>query len=543
MSDQTLENITQTQFDIAEQMLISIIRSSYPTLDMRRGTVIRDLLIRPAASVYALNTSNLVTLASKMSIVTLSQDPTATADDYNAILANLGTSLIAGTPSSGKAIITVDTLREYSLGANFVFTDINGNQYQTTQDYTIKAGATGSDIPLNTNTDGSYYFILPLTALAAGAAGNIQQGTALTPSGDLFGFLSGEAYSDFSGGQNAETIEAATQRLPASIAYRALESSASIDAKLRNEFASGSISIQALNVSGYGRRTQLRDKHNPMGFAVGSRVDVYVRTYTAPRVTTLLKTGTRIGSSTYQFTINAADAPGFSAIRSVSEVEAVVAPTLGFGTLIVIGSYPFAEVRSAVGLTGTSHDIDLANSVIETAYTAYQQAVVTVTNVPAGTATHDFKVELYAADGIKDIQDYVDNRAVSNVEADYIIRSPLMCVVGSKIRAYCSSTNVVTPETLNTALVAYVNSRSFLNQLTRSELVNIMLANGVTRVDLSSNGMILTGVIRDAAGILHTISGDSLDIEGISSPAVLLAPETTVFATEPGQFVIEVITE
>lgn len=545
MADQLLSNISQDQFDTAEQVIISMLRAAYPTLDLRRGTVLRDIVIRPAASVYAMNTANIADLTAQMSLITLQANPTATADQYNAVLSNFGTSLGTGTVSNGKILITVDSVREYTIGAGVLFTDIAGKQYQTLDAYTARQGGTGtgSDLPLYSNTDGSYYFILPVTATTVGADGNIEQGTALTPASSIYGFLAADAYATFAGGTDAETVDAALVRLPAAISYRALESDTSIDAKLRNAFSDGSVSIQRISVAGYGDRTQLRDKHNPMGFAVGSRVDVYVRTFTAPRVVTLKKTGTRTGSGTYQFTVDAVDAPGFTVLRSVSEVESVLAPTLAFGTLVVAGSYPFTEVRSATGLTSTKHDISSENSMVETAFTKYQKTVVTVTNVPATTSTHDFKVEVYAPDGIDALQTYVDDASISNVEADYIVRSPLMCMVEMQGKVYCSAANPVTADVIKAKLASYINTRSFVTQLTRSELVNIMFSSGVTRVDLGTQGLKLFGAVRDAAGVVHTMSGDSLRLDDVSAPTALLAYETTVFATEPQQLQIEVITE
>ena len=543
MSDQTLENISQAQFDAAEQTVIDMVRIAYPTLDVRKGTVIRDMVIRPAAAVYALNSSNNTTVTNKMSLVTLPNDPTAVPADYNAILANFGVVMNPGTAASGKVIVTVSDKREYVLGTGFVFNDINGNQFQTTEAHTVVFGATGTDIPLVANTNGTYYFVLPVTALVVGVAGNIVQGTALTPVNSLFGYISADAYSAFSGGSAPETVDQVTQRLPAAVSYRALESTASIEAKLRNEYAAGNPSVVAVSVAGYGDRVQLRDKHNPMGFAVGSRVDVYVKTYSVPRILTLQKTGTRVGPNSYRIVIDAADAPGYTAIRSISEVEAVIAPALTFGSLVVAGSYPFTEVRSATGLTDTRHDIDAENSVIETAYTRYQQGTVVVTGVPDGAATHAFKLELYAPDGIATIQDFVDGVSVRNVEADYIVRSPLMCMVNLRAPVSCSRLNPVSEAALNAALVSYINSRNFVQRLTRSELVNVLLSAGATRVDLSGIGMTLNGVVRDAAGNIVTLTGDSLDLESVVSTSTMLAPETVVFATEPNQLKIEVVAE
>jgi len=53
----------------------------------------------------------------------------------------------------------------------------------------------------------------------------------------------------------------------------------------------------------------------------------------------------------------------------------------------------------------------------------------------------------------------------------------------------------------------------------------------------------LYGAVRDAAGVVYTMSGDTLDIERIVSASTLLTPETCVFATEAQQLNIEVIAE
>ena len=48
-----LGDITQDQYDSAESIVIELLRTEYPSLDLRRGTVIRDLLVRPAAQMVA----------------------------------------------------------------------------------------------------------------------------------------------------------------------------------------------------------------------------------------------------------------------------------------------------------------------------------------------------------------------------------------------------------------------------------------------------------------------------------------------------------
>lgn len=543
MADEILlNNVTQADFDTAEAVIVSLVRAAYPALDLRKGTVIRDVLIRPAASIYALNTDRLADLQQKMSLATLQTDPTATPSDVDAILANFNVTRNKGDKATGSIIVHVDGNRVYNIPSNLLWLTLDGLTYQTVQTYTVRLAPEAGDLTLYPATDAqSYYFILPVTAAATGAQYNVPQGTTMDPASVVFGFVSAEAYSNFSAGVDEETIAQVMTRLPAAVSYKALESSTAIDAKLREEFDSSNVLIQATSVQGYGDLAQLRDKHNPMGFAVGSRVDVYTRTFASPTILTLTKTGTLIAPNTYQFEISRTEAPGYYVLRSISELDSSL--TVSASGLPVAGSYAYLDVREADGLTDTFHDIDPANGMIESANSCYQKATITVTGVPESSAQHQFKVEVYVAPGLADIQNFVDTRAVRNVEADYIVRCPFICLVNLEVVAYHSHNVTLDVDKMRQDIFNYINSRSFVSRLTRSELACIMFTNGVSRVDMSPTGMMLQGILRDASGTIHTLQGDSLDLSHVTNGAHMLTQDTVVFAIELASIHITTIGE
>jgi len=545
MADLTLSDINQDDFDSAEAIIVALTRTEYPNLDLRRGTVLRDLLVRPAAAYTALDEKRMDELRAKQSLISLQEnEATVDPDDVNAILSNFNMTRNVGSMATGEIRVRINDALTYTLAKGFQFTTLDGQLYELTQTYTIKPDADAGQIEVEASNDGSYYFfILPATAVEAGAEYNLEQATALEPIGSLYGFIAGDVYSAFVGGVDDETISEIITRLPVAISNRSLTNRTSIEAKLRDAFENDTFQIQAISVQGMGDEAQLRDKHNPMGFTVGSRVDVYSRNFVTPNVVTLQKTGTLIAPNTYQITITAADAPGYYAIRSISEVEAVVSPALDFGSLPVAGSYAFVEVRAASGIADTYHDIDPDNSMIETAYSVFQAATVTITGVPQTTATRAFKVELYVTPGLTDMQDYVDLTAVRNLEADILIRQPLMCMVGLETTLYYSERNPVDVPAMKSDIVNYINTRSFLRNLTRSELSSLLLSNGATRVDLSDQGTRLEGSIRDAAGVMHTLSGDALDVESIADGTVLMTADTCVFGAEEYNIHITAIQE
>jgi len=525
-----LQQITQDAFTNAEAILIDLVRQSYPTLDLRRGTVLRDWLIRPAASVYALNEARLTEVKNLISVNTILNNPNATSADIDAVLANYSVVRQAGTTAAGLLLIRVTDSRTYVLGAFTSFATANGLVYATDQSFTISpAPAAGSgELQLYTASDNTYYyFVVPVTAQAVGSAYNVSQGTVFTPSATIFSFISAEAYTVFAGGTDPETPQAAVARLPAAISYRALESRLSIEGKLRDAFPS----IQAISVQGFGDSAQLRDKHNPLGWAVGSRVDVYTRTFQAPNVVTLLKTGQRTGPNSYTFAISKDDAPGFYAIRAVAEPESVLDPAFTQGGIQILGSYAFVESRSAGAIQPTFHDISPDNLVVESAYTQWQTSQLVITGVPFADATHAFRVELYTAPDLAAIQAFVDNDQVRNMEADYLIRCPLICMVRLNVMAYYPVGQTLDIENLRLMLYNYVNGRSFVQRLSRSELAKIMMANGVSRLDMVS-GMTLQGIVRKADGSIVVYQGDALDLTAQSDPTNLLTYSTTVFACE-----------
>ena len=537
----TLDSISRDAYNNAEALLINVVRQFYPTLDLRAGTVLRDWLIRPAATVTAANIERMAELQSLISINTIQASTTATDADYDAVLANFGVTRSPGMLATGIVQVRVSEARTFVLATGTAFNTATGLSFQTQDLYTVTQNAnplTG-ELPLLRATDGSYYyFMLPVTAAAVGTAYNVAQGTSFTTASSIYGFIASSAYAAFAGGTNAETGPIAVARLPAAIAYRALESRLSIEAKLRNEFSV----IQVLSAQGFGDSAQIRDQHNPMGFAVGSRVDIYPRTFQSPNVVVLQKTGQKTGANTYTITIDRLDAPGYYAIRSIAEPESTLAPTFQLGSMQVVGSYAYVETRSADGVQNTFHDIDPANAVVESAYTIYQKATVVITGVPMATATHDFKIELYTAPQLLDIQTYVDRDDVRNLEADQLVRCPLICMVQLNVTAYYKATAPVDAQALRLELFNYINSRSFVQRLSRSELANVLLSNGVTRLDLT-NGMVLQGLVRAADGTLYVLQGDTLDLTVVNAPKQLFTANTTVFAAEESGIFIQLVAE
>lgn len=529
-----LTDITQDQYDSAESLVINYIQSAYPKLDMRAGTVIREALVRPDATLNALNIARVENVRSVMSLSIMASTETGTPDQINAELSNFGMTLNAGTPATGTVQVFVNAPNTYTVPAGTIFTTPNGLDFTVslTTIATLAPVAGLGEVQLYAGQAGSYYFLVPVTASASGSAYNITSGTALAPAATIYGFTTANAYSSFSGGTDSETLANAISRIPAAISQRGLTNSTAITAQLQSMFSGSSYPITALSVQGYGDAAQLRDKHNPFGVAVGGRVDVYTRTFTYPVIQSLTYTGTRIATGTYTFDIPAAASPGFYAIASITDPDS-----------IALASYAFTETRAYDASLATFHDISVDNGTVESAYSIFQKTTVTVTGVPETSTTHTFKVDLYSSPGLSDIQAYVDSAPVRNVGADFVIRCPLMCLVSCSGSIYYPKSAPVSMGTLALNIANHINNLSFGGKLTRSELVGIILSSGASRVDLTSNGLSLTGSLRDAAGNWYTLSGDTIDITRIANPSLLMTPATCVFVTDTSRIVLNGIAE
>lgn len=536
-----LKDITQDDFNLAESTLISVIKSAYPNLDMRKGTVLRELLTKVAAELWSLNTKRTTDLSNTYSLSQLEAAPEGNEEAVDRLLSNFLVVRKQGSYASGQLIVKVQYSRTYTITTSMVFTTLSGLAYSPELEYTVESNPqTTGALTLYTHESGTYYyFMLPVKANLTGIVYDVPQGTSFSMSSAFSGFVTAEAYYDFSGGSISETASQVLGRLPAAIATRSLESRYSISSRLREQFTA----IHSVSAVGMGNAEQLRDKHYV--FSIGGRGDVYAKTFMALPIVTLRKTATKVSEGVYQFSLVRDEVPGYYLIRAITNIDSVTNAGLEFGTLSVLGSYAFTDVRSA-DLSGCRHDFDVSAGYVETAYTRYQISDVFV-NANLQSDTTEFKVEIYVAPFIKDIQDYMDDSEVGNLMADLVVRCPIACVVSAKMTVYQPPNAApVASDDMVTTVVDYINNTTFGHILSKSQIVSALSDKyQISRIDLSDSvyGMSLGGVMRAADGTYITISGSELDIASIQRPTVLVTPNTVVFTANRKDIFITVVKE
>lgn len=548
MSDDitTLNDVSQEDFDAAEAVIIQLLRESAPSLDLRRGTAIRDLLVRPAAQFHALNDTRITELRASQSLEVMSENP----DDIDelvadGILSNLAYERQTGSKATASVQFNVDSRQEYFIGAGYHVKDANDREYQTTQDWTVRVGAVTDptrevQLIVVSEADDEYFFVLPLEAEEEGTAYDLQEDEALTPvSQRLPGVVSITTYTSFTGGTDQESVTDAIDNLENSLSHRAFESQASINAKLRDNFSD----VYAVSAVGYGNAAQLRDKHNLFGVSAGNKVDIYVRTYWAPNSILLNKTGSKVSDGIYTFDLTPDDAAGFSRIRSIIPIgtttEGVILPQLPG-----IGSLTYTVARSATGLTNTFHDFGSDNTAVETAFSVWQRGSITVMDVPAflddnGAVVYPdevvFKVEVYTPPSLTSMQEYVDDPTVRNQEADQVVRGAVPCFVSVQGAVFRRQSASIDLDAMTDAVADLINRKDFGESLPVSQVTAVLHQFDIVRValdDQSSEGLKLTGEIVAADESVITLSSDVLDIGTASQPELLVSPSTTVFTVD-----------
>ncbi len=539
MSDNLIEasSVAQDEFDQAEALTLALIRESYPTLDLRRGTALRDLLVRPASAMSALESRRYAELQRTRSLLDIVANPGANDAEYiNAVLANFNTSLRAGTKSTGVIKIQVRNPGAYRLAAGTQFQSSDGALFSTVADVFVR----DSDGTLSgPDADGYLYFSAQVESVEDGAT-TVTYGEAFTPVAAFSGYVSASAYSTFVDGRPTETAEEALARLPVTVASRGLGSRASIESALTDPSSSGyNPAVRAVSVQGAGDESQLRDRANIHGIPLGGKVDVYVRTFGSPEVVTLIRPGTLNRDGTYRIHVPAGDAPGVYAVRSVNTPDAVLLDS-AYATdgMLTAGSLAFSVVRTRETDTAPANRFSPSDSV---AGTVYQGLVIDVE--AAGVESPMFKLELYAASDIIGLQNYVDRKDVKSLGTDVLVRAPFVCAVSLRMPVRVPAGVTLDTDGMRAALRDAVNAASFRGRLTTSELIAVAHQFSIQDVNTAQSrkgGIELRGSVVDGAGVTHMLTGSELVVDNLDDQSGLLGAQTCVFSTSLDRITVEV---
>ena len=248
-------------------------------VDTSKGTVAYEMVLSMAALGHAVISEDLDSFEDKMYLQQALEDPAAAnADTIDGILSNFYVARKPGSKAKGKVRLALTEKRNYFVAENSEFRTLEGQKYFTT----TSTNKTADELFI----DGEdYYFFVDVIAEAVGSQYVVAKDTQFETE-----ILSGSidtatAFKDFSSGIDEETNSEILGRTPLVLGARALSHTQAITTLLQEQFPD----IRQLTVIGYGNREMLRDSNN-IGFKVGGKIDIYIRTATQPLTSIITKT-------------------------------------------------------------------------------------------------------------------------------------------------------------------------------------------------------------------------------------------------------------
>jgi hypothetical protein len=528
-----LYELDSTYVDQAHAYITQRVLEYAPNVETKRG-VLHDILFHLEAVLQAAQDTYADKLRRSNSLLTASADPELATDEIiNQIASNFRTSRFAGTASTGKVVIVIDSFVPSSVSQAVTFS-ASGQTFRTTG---LFVGRTNNSQVVGANDrlikplgDGTYYYVVNMTSAGVGTAANIGRNTKLTPDIAIANFVTAYSESSFAGGSNYESNADFIKRLQEGISSKNLSNRVTISSMIRDQTAFKSV----LDVStvGYGDAEQQR-YHSVFPIASGNRLDIYVRPQTVPTVKKVDKTAVLIGRDNggglWQVSIDKSDMPGFYDVDKVIKAD-VVDSDSQTGLEVVSDTRGYDLTNEAVSF------IPDITSYVEAAYTGYQTAVirfVDTTTDPALEAgvTQDYSLFLRGMGLIRDIQDFVGGRDVRPAGGDVIVKAAIPCDLKLSFVIFKKNTDSdVDLVSLKEALADKVNRSGFSGRLVASTLQAVIHSFLTGTQAVSSVEMF--GAIRRPDGTIKYIRDfDVLEIP--SESAKMVSNKTTVFVLDP----------
>ena len=535
MKEARIEDISSDEFENAVQTVVAGIKAGDPRIDTRLGTVVRSLLVNPEARIDAVVSKQIDFTRRASSLKSMRDDEEAgievDPEDLKAVMSNFGISSSPGTKARGLVKVSVaGGSQAYGVPEGAKFETSDGMSFIATSKVVAEIPPedeeerTGNSI-LYQGVSGNF-FLVPVIASEVGARYNIPKGTSLSTDAQVYTFVSAEAYKSFDGGSDVSNIGETIDKIPSRLSIRGFVSKNACEGMLRDEFDEGDNPIVACSTVGYGNRAQRRDRHNPFGVGIGGRIDLYVRNFGDLYTVTKEVPGEKISDGRYFIQISPEDFPGSCWVKFVSDIKTDVNSPL---------SFTCRRATEDSDLNGTWHDISLSRNKAEAFNTIWQRLEVVADEVPPldeEPTPRMFKVTAYCLPEAVELQNYVDREDVRSVSTDVVVRCPIICNVTVDALVVYDPANPIDVEDAKSRIRKYINGLGFVGRLTRSEIVHILKNCGAVSVDLGVQDM-LFGVMHDAYGVEHRLSGDALSFDGIADDGAMLTKDTAIFAAEP----------
>ena len=461
-----LTDLPTGAIDQAEAVLLEMLKTEYPSMDLAPGRVLRDLLLRPAAMMYALNAANMDNLRKSMSILDIANDPSlADPAIVDSVLSNLMITRNEGGIATGSLTIILTSKVMTPISISTVFTS-NGLTFTPTQAFTgvtTSAALTNASSRLiSTRSDGYYEFTIDITATAAGSSYNLAAGSRFTTTGSINGMVDLVAQSDMTGGSDVETNSELVIKAQNGLSAHVLSGRAHVEALLKENFST----IQQCSITGFGDAEMERDRHNLFGVSYGGKADIWLQTATRPQqqVVNVTATMTDAAAKTFTATLTRDQFAGGYAVLAMYRYNASPFVLTGESTPTFLDSLPIVSQVKTLDISSTGEFVPSLFDVSEGSFSRYCAVTVTFTDTASTlsvgqTATYSAYV-LYMPD-IAAVQTFVNSRARRGPASDYLVRGAIPVMVSVGLKVVSESATTVDTNSIKSAIANAVNGMTF----------------------------------------------------------------------------------
>ena len=423
----TFENtvVTRDEQLEAEQLAIKVLEAAYPTLDLRSGSGLYDIVIRPTATLLAMigKSSERFILENRIDGIT---DDTPT-DAVDSILSNFFIERKSGQKAQVLTRVKFSTnlpTDSVTVSSSTYFSSDNTNKYIPVTTYYLTKN---EELALYTSVSESYWYAdILCESEAEGTQYNIPGGTEFTffSIPDPY-FIGAVCLSVVQQSVNTETNTEFVARAPEAISTRNLINNVSIPAKLNEQFNY----IKDISVSGYGDYEQYRDyKEVPSSipgrvvpFHIGGHVDIYVNT---PLVVRNVQVTT--------------DAAGRVVLSGIDPILRISLPTAPASATLTGAPLQTTNLLTSLDVDGFIYeDLNYTQPGFfyekEYGYSSKQNVMIHRIGTPL-PANSSFDVEVLQYENISSIQSFLDDTNSRVVSGNYIARG--YSVVDLQINIY-----------------------------------------------------------------------------------------------------------
>ena len=470
-----------------EEQIISFVQSAFPTLDMTPGTAIRDLVIRIYAHLELRIQEQIDLALISSSLLEISKNPNLIdSTQVDRVLSNYNITRSTGTTATGKIRLFFTTSDSVVLDENVEFT-VNELSFTPTESLVLLNAANytaAANQRLITPSGTAYTVLIDVTAVAAGAAGNVRSGSLVSSiSASFNGFISAKVDSDFTGGSEVEDNVALLAKLKAGVVGKIFDGREHIAAKLKNKFP-GVVDVGCVGFLDEGMTRDLVD-----GIHTGGRVDVYVKSSSYPtriqeQITPkFVSWDPAKGAGIFEFTFDSTKASG------LYTVESIKTNLYQLGSLaIVLDSRTFEDSGyhlvqdpskscfSALQRITIKFSVPYANLV--EAWNDPLTLIPAVNSITVVQTKYTFYVEYLRMPDLSEIQAYVDSAPERSLSAELLVLAPVPALCSVQLKLLKSTGAAVIDEAkLKAAIVNKFNSYSFGEAVSGSALVHVAYNN------------------------------------------------------------------